>query len=177
MSGSESRGCRDCGRRRVAGHQGTRERKSGNQFQPRPQAAASTVKCDSLQLPGVPGTAAIDRGNSACEPLNGYSYGTTEKINRACHAAFPPPLLPISREACIANKGLIWFAVRFRTFFGLPNLTKFYQILPISTKSVQRRVSNRASKRGSGRAIYLNRVKSRGSCQAVTGAPPCWLSA
>ena len=25
------------------------------------------------------------------------------------------------------------------------------------------------------RPIYLNRVKSRGSCQAVTGAPPCWL--
>ncbi len=42
---------------------------------------------------------------------------------------------------------------------------------------MQRRVSNGASKRGSGRAIYLNRVKSRGSCQAVTGAPPCWLSA
>ncbi len=43
-----------------------------------------------------------------------------------------------------------------------------YQILPNSTKSVQRRGSNRASNWGFGRSIYLNRAKSRGACQAVT---------
>ena len=57
---------------------------------------------------------------------------------------------------------------RFLGLLGLPNFTKFYQILPISTKSVQRRASNRPRNGGSGRAVYLNRVQSRGLCQAVT---------
>ncbi len=48
--------------------------------------------------------------------------------------------------------------------------TKFYQILPFLTKNVQRTGSNRAPNGGFLRPIYLNRVKSGGSCQAVTGA-------
>ena len=62
MTGGESRGCRDGGRHRVDGHQATRERKSGNQFQPRPQAATSAQHGLVPQLPRGRGTTAIDVG-------------------------------------------------------------------------------------------------------------------
>ena len=68
------------------------------------------------QLPGVSGTTAIDVGESACEPLHDYSYGRTEKINRGRNYQFPPPLSPLWRERSIANKRVIGFGVRFRTF-------------------------------------------------------------
>ena len=47
--------------------------------------------------------------------------------------------------------------------------TKSYQILPFSTKNVQRTGSNRAQNGGFSRPILLKRVKSRGWCQAVIG--------
>jgi len=62
--------------------------------------------------------------------LVGYRYGKTEKINTGRSPPFPPPLPRSWRKGHIANKWVIGASVRFRTFLGLPNLTKFYQFLP-----------------------------------------------
>src|SRR5208282_5912868 len=58
----------------------------------------------------------------------------------------------------------------FGRFWGyqiLPNFTNFYQKCVVKGA---RRGSKRQLRGGLWRAIYLNRVKSLGSCQAVTGA-------
>ena len=89
------------------------------------------------------GRAAVDGRTQPVRPLHDYSYGTTEKIKRGRRAAFSSSFLPLLCQALVANKRFISFTARFRTFLGLPNLTKFYQILPIFTKNVQREASNR----------------------------------
>ncbi len=87
------------------------------------------------------------------------------RLTRDLITHFPDP----SGEPVLQTKGLLKVKLVLRRF----RATKFYQILPFSTKNVQRMGSNRAPNGGFSRAIYLNRVKSRGSCQAVTGASPC----
>src|SRR5271157_1715321 len=63
----------------------------------------------------------------------------------------------------------MWFGVRFRPLFGLPDLTKFYQILPKTCSERASRWHIRADNGGSLRPILSKRVKSRGSCQSVIG--------
>ena len=99
--------------------------------------------------------------------LHGYRYGKAEKIKRGSKRQFPPPLLPLWREAIIADKRVIGQSVRFRALFRLPNLTKFYQFLPKTCSERERRWQLRALNGGFSRPIYLNPVKSGGSCQAL----------
>jgi len=86
---------------------------------------------------------------------------------------FPHPLCHFGAKPALQTKWLSELVSVFGRFWGyqiLPNFTSFYQ------KCVAKWV-RRGSKRhltwGSSRPIYLNRVKSGGSCQAVTGA--AWL--
>ncbi len=89
------------------------------------------------------------------------------RLTRDLITHFPDP----SGEPVLQTKGLLKVKLVLRRF----RATKFYQILPFSTKNVQRTGSNRAPNRGFSRAIYLNRVKSGRPCQSVTGASPCWF--
>ena len=78
-------------------------------------------------------------------PVNlfGYRYGKTEKSNHGISFPLSPTLVRSSEGACIANTRVTGDSVRFRAFSGVQNRIKFYQILPILTKNVQRTGSNR----------------------------------
>ncbi len=89
------------------------------------------------------------------------------RLRGGVNRQFPPPLLPLWREAIIANKRVIGQSVRFRAFFRLPNLTKFYQFLPKTCSERERRWQLRVLNGGFLRPLYLNPVKSGGSCQAL----------
>ena len=84
------------------------------------------------------------------------------KLRSAVDRHFPTSFFPLFCQAFVANKWFSWFAVRFRTFLGLQNLTKFYQFLPNFTKNVQRKGSNRHLKGVFSRPILLKRVNSGG---------------
>ncbi|MGO9270334.1 MAG: hypothetical protein ACLQOO_08805, partial [Terriglobia bacterium] len=90
---------------------------------------------------------------------------------------FHHPFCHFGRKPVLQTNGLLGLVSVFGRFWG-------YQILPNFTNSYQKCVAKgvrRGSKRQSTgvflRAIYLNRVKSGGSCQAVSGALPCWFPA
>ncbi len=92
----------------------------------------------------------------------------TQRVNRH----FPHPYHGFGGNPVLQTNGLFERVSAFGRFWGyqiLPNFTNFYQ------KCVAkggRRGSKRQLMRGFLRAIYLNRVKSGGSCQALIGAPP-----
>ena len=92
----------------------------------------------------------------------------TQRVNRH----FPHPYHGFGGKPVLQTNGLFERVSAFGRFWGyqiLPNFTNFYQ------KCVAkggRRGSKRQLMRGFLRAIYLNRVKSGGSCQALIGAPP-----
>jgi len=87
------------------------------------------------------------------------------------HTHFPLWISDLGGEPALQTNGLSeWLSV-FGRFWGyqiLPNFTNFYQ--KCVAKGV-RRGSKRHLTRGFPGAIYLNRVKSGGSCQCVIGAP------
>jgi len=68
-------------------------------------------------------------------------------------------------RAGIANKWVIGMAVRFRTFLGLPNLTKFYQFLPkVCSEGGAQGLEEALNEGFSGSDLFK-------PCQAVIGAP------
>jgi len=82
---------------------------------------------------------------------------------------FHHPCWHFGAKAVLQTNGLLGLVSVFGHFWGyqiLPNFTNFYQ--KCVAKGV-RRGSKRQLKGGFSRPIYLKRVKSRGSCQAVTG--------
>ena len=84
---------------------------------------------------------------------------------------FPHPCHGFGGKPVLKTNGLLALMSVFGRFLGyqiVPNFTNFYQ--KCVAKGV-RRGSKRQLTRGFSRPIYLNRVKSGGSCQAVTGAP------
>ena len=90
----------------------------------------------------------------------------TQEVNRH----FPHPYHGFSGKPVLQTNGLSERVPAFGRFWSyqiLPNFTNFYQ--KCVAKGV-RRGSKRQLTRGFPRAIYLNRVKSGGPCQAVTGA-------
>ncbi len=85
---------------------------------------------------------------------------------------FPHPFCHFGAKSVLQTSGLSERVSVFGRFMAhqiLPNFTSFYQ--KCAAKG-GRRGSKRQLMRGFLRAIYLNRVKSGGSCQALIGAPP-----
>src|SRR5208282_3222682 len=82
------------------------------------------------------------------------------KLTTPLVANFPRP----GDRTRVANKGDILKCVRFRTFFLVQNRTKSRKNVQKSAKTCQKATE----KTGCLRPIYLNRVKSSGSCQAVS---------
>ncbi len=83
---------------------------------------------------------------------------------------FPHPFCHFGAKSVLQTSGLSERVSVFGRFMAhqiLPNFTSFYQ--KCAAKG-GRRGSKRQLTGGLLRAIYLNRVKSCGSCQAVTGA-------
>src|SRR5208282_2517761 len=94
-----------------------------------------------------------------------------QRVNRHFHH----PYNGFGGNPVLQTNGLLEQVSVFGQFFAyqiLPDFTNFYQ--ECVAKGV-RRGSKRQLTGGFSRPIYLNRVKSRGSCQAVTRALPCWF--
>ncbi len=84
---------------------------------------------------------------------------------------FPHPYCHFGAKAVLQTNGLLGLVSAFGRFWGyqiLPNFTNFYQKC-VAKRG--RRGSKRQLTRGFSQSIYLNRVKSGGSCQSVIGAP------
>jgi len=81
---------------------------------------------------------------------------------------FPHPFCHFGEKSLLQTNGLLGLVSVFGRFLAyqiLPNFTNFYQKC-VAKRG--RRGSKRPLTRGFGRPIYLNRVKSGGSSQAVT---------
>ena len=90
---------------------------------------------------------------------------STQRVNRHFHH----PYHGFGGEPVLQTNGLFEHVSVFGRFLAyqiLPNFTNFYQ--KCVAKGV-RRASKRQLTGGFSRAIYLNRVKSGGSCQAIIG--------
>ena len=90
------------------------------------------------------------------------------KLIGGVYRHFPHPFCHFGAKAVLQANGLLGLVSVFGRFWGyqiLPNFTNFYQ--KCVAKGV-RTGSKRQLTGGFSRPIYLNRVKSGGSCQAIS---------
>jgi len=116
------------------------------------------------------GTLAIDGGTPPVSRFMVRVVVNPRELIGGVNRHFPHPFCHFGAKPLLQTNGLSEQVSVFGHFLGyqiLPNFTNFYQ------KCVAKGVRTGSKRQLTGgflRPIYLNRVKSGGSCQAVTGA-------